>query len=195
MVGVATPLVLAFGTSVGLRLATLACLLIAAEGARRLALMWVGDPYAAVAAGLIYGLNGGVLPQVVSGYHLQMSYLTFPWLLYYLFRLERRAADGLWLGFWLAFSLLNGINYYTRLRRDDRRGRLDSRGPGAQRAARARFLSHAALALGTFLALAGWRVATTGWVYRDFPRHLGWSYDQTIWTFGHLTRSTRGERV
>ena len=41
---VATPLVLAFGTSVGLRLATLACLLIAAEGARRLALMWVGRP-------------------------------------------------------------------------------------------------------------------------------------------------------
>ena len=79
VVGVATPLVLAFGTSVGLRLATLACLLIAAEGARRLALLWVGDPYAAVAAGLIYGLNGGVLVQVVAGYHLPMSYLTFPW--------------------------------------------------------------------------------------------------------------------
>ena len=62
-----------------------------------------------------------------------------------------------------------------------------SRGPGARRAAHERFLVHAALALGTFLALAGWRVATTGWVYRDFPRHLRWSYDQTIWTFGHLT--------
>ena len=83
VIGVATPLVLALGTSVGMRLAQLVCLLIAMEGGRRLAWLWFREPLAAVAAGLIFGINGAVLTQAVYGYHLPMSYCLFPWLIYH----------------------------------------------------------------------------------------------------------------
>ena len=63
VVGVATPLVLALGTSVGMRLATLVCLLIAIEGGRRLAWLWLGEPLAAVAAG--WPLASGFEPMTV----------------------------------------------------------------------------------------------------------------------------------
>jgi len=72
--GVATPLVLALGTSVGMRIAQLVCLLIAMEGARRLAWLWFGEPLAAVAAGLIYGINGAVLSVGVANYNMPMSF-------------------------------------------------------------------------------------------------------------------------
>jgi hypothetical protein len=182
VLGIATPLVLALGTSVGMRLAVLACLLIAIEGARRLAWLWFREPRAAVAAGLIYGINGGVLSLSVSGYFLPMSFCSFPWLLYYVFRLDRRPADGAFLGFWLAFNVLNGIYYYSVysvmilaivwLRGIRARSGL----------ARTRFLVHTALAAGVLLALAGWRLATTALVYRDFPRHFRSAHDLTPWT-------------
>ncbi len=182
VISVAMPLILAFGTSVGMRLATLVCFLLACEGARRLAMMWTADPYAAVAAGLIYGLNGGVLVASVAAYHLTMCYCALPWLIYYTFRLGRGTSDALWLGFWLAFNILNGIQYFSvyavmivsvlwSRAALVREGRL-----------RSRFLMHTALALGTFLALAGWRLATTGLVYGDFPRHLPSGQDESFWT-------------
>ena len=170
VVGIATPLVLAFGTSVGMRIAQLACLLIAMEGTRRLALLWCGDQLAAVAASLIYGINGAVISLAVCGYHLPMSFCSFPWLLYYVFRLDRRRSDGVFLGVWLAFNILNGINYYNVY------ALLIVavvwlRGVRARSgAARLRFLGHTWLASGVLLALAGWRLATTGLVYRDYPR-------------------------
>lgn len=177
VVGVATPLVLAFGTSAGMRLAAIACLMIATEGARRLAQAWLQEPVAAIAAGLIYGLNGAVLLQTVAGYHLPMSYCAFPWLLHHAFRLGRAPAQGVWLGFWLAFNVLNGINYFSVyavliLAVVWLRAARVCPGPS-----RARFLSHTALAIGVMLALAGWRLATTGLVYRDFPRPYtsGWA--------------------
>jgi hypothetical protein len=182
VVGVATPLVLAFGTSVGCRLAAIACLLIATEGARRLARLWLGDPTASVAAALIYGINGGCLVQVVAGYQMPMSYAAFPWILYQIARLERRRADGIWLGAWLAFDVLNGISYYS----------IYAMMVGAVawlRAARARvgtdryrFFTHSALALGVFLALSGWRLSTTVFVMRDFPRHHQTFWSETLWT-------------
>lgn len=177
VVGVATPLVLVFGTTVGMRLATVVCFAIAAEGARRLALRWIGEPKAAVLAGFIYALNGGVLVAAVAAYHLSMCYGALPWLLLCAFELgeSRRAAVGL--GFWMAFNLLNGIQYFSVynvlvtavvwLRACwVRRGSV-----------RRGYLGRTVLALGVFLALAGWRIATTGLVYRDFPRHLtsGWA--------------------
>ena len=180
--GIATPLVLALGTSVGMRIAQLGCLLIAIEGARRLALLWFGEPLAAAAAGLIYGINGAVLSQAVCGYHLTMSYCSFPWILYYAFRLDRRRSDGAWLGFWLAFNVLNGINYYNvyailiaaivwlRAIRV-RVGR-----------ARSRYLIHTLLAVSVLLTLAGWRLATTGLVYRDFPRPYHTRFDLSPWS-------------
>ena len=182
--GVAMPLVLLFGTLVGMRLATLVCFLLAFEGTRRLARLWLGDPVAAAFAALIYALNGGVLVAAVAAYHVSMCYPALPWMLYTVFRLERRPRDGLWLGFWAAFNLLNGIQYFTvytvlivavvwlrRLAVLCVTRRADLR----------RFLAHSSLALGVFLGLAGWRLATTGLVYRDFPRVYYSGYDETPW--------------
>ncbi len=45
-VSIATPLVLALGTSIGLRLAAILCLLLAVEGTYRLALLWLREPWA-----------------------------------------------------------------------------------------------------------------------------------------------------
>jgi hypothetical protein len=180
--GVSAPLVLAFGTSVGMRLAQLACLLIAMEGARRLARFWFRDGLAAVAAGLIYGINGAVLSQALCGYHLPMSYCSFPWLLYYAFRLDRRRWDGAMLGFWLAFNVLNGIYYYT-VYAVTILGVVWLRAIRARSgASRWRYLIHTFLAAGVFLALAGWRLATTGLVYRDFPRPYQSAHDLTPWS-------------
>jgi hypothetical protein len=182
VIGVATPLVLLFGTSAGMRFAQLACLLIAIEGARRLAWLWLREPLAALAAGLVYGINGGVLSLAVAGYYLPMSFCSFPWLLYHAFQLERRRADGALLGLWLAFTALNGIHYFTVysllilavvwLRGLRARSGL----------AGARFLLHSVLASGVFLALAGWRLATTCLVYRDFPRLFRSGHDLAPWS-------------
>lgn len=181
--GVAMPLVLAFGTSVGMRLATLACFLLAFEGVRRLSRSWLGDPVAATLAAAIYALNGGVSVMAVAGYHLSMCYPALPWMLHYTLRLDRRRADGLWLGAWAAFNVLNGIQYFT-VYAALIVGAFWSRQLIARLGSRAeltRFLGHSALALGAFLALAGWRLATTGLVYRDFPRAYRSGYDETPW--------------
>ena len=180
--GVAMPLVLAFGTSVGLRLATLVCFLLAVEGTRRLARLWLGDPYSAALAGLIYGLNGGVLVASVAAYHVSMCYPALPWMLYHIFRLERRASDGVWLGVWAAFNVLNGIQYftvYTLLIAGVAWLRALLMQSGANRP---RLLAHTSLAAGTFLALSGWRLATTALVYRDFPRAYATAFAETPWS-------------
>jgi hypothetical protein len=187
VIGVAMPLSLAFGTSVGMRLATIVCFLLAAEGARRLARLWLEDPFAAACAGLIYAVNGGVLVAAVAAYHVSMCYSALPWMLYHIFQLERKPTAGLWIGFWTAFLLLNGIQYFTvytmliagvvwiRALRT-RKGRD-----------RRRLLVHTVLALGTFLTLAGWRLATTGLVYRDFPRPYSTLFSESPWSMlGHL---------
>ena len=49
-VSIATPLVLGLGTTIGLRLSTILCLLIAVEGAYRLASLWFREPFSAAAA-------------------------------------------------------------------------------------------------------------------------------------------------
>src|SRR5207248_4815317 len=99
---VATPLVLLLGTATGLRIATVICLMVAAEGARRLAWYWIGDPWAAVVAGLVYGINGGVLVYTVAGHFIPMSYCALPRLVGSAFRVGERLREGLWLGFWTA---------------------------------------------------------------------------------------------
>src|SRR5258707_5107127 len=71
-VSIATPLVLALGTSIGLRISAILCLLIAVEGAYRLAWLWFREPWSAAAAALIYGLNGGVAVNTAQGYIIAM---------------------------------------------------------------------------------------------------------------------------
>ncbi|HZW31528.1 MAG TPA: hypothetical protein VFF52_12525, partial [Isosphaeraceae bacterium] len=109
----ATPLVLSLGTTVGLRLAAILCLMIAVEGSYRLARLWLGESWSAACAALVYGLNGGVIVNTAQGYVLAMSYCSLPWLAYHTFRLGERCTAGLWLGFWMAFAVLNGIQYLT----------------------------------------------------------------------------------
>jgi len=186
-VSIATPLVLSLGTAIGLRVAAILCLLIAVEGAYRLASLWLGEPWAAAAVGLVYGLNGAVITDTSQGYILAMSYCSVPWLVYHAFRIGDRFLDGLALGFWLAFAVLNGIHYLTlyggvltmlvwmrALRVGPRR-------------VRSRVLVHAVAALGLCLALCGWRLATALLVMRDDQREQVTRWDESPWAaFGYL---------
>ncbi len=170
--GVAMPLVLAFGTLKGLQLAIVAGFLLAAEGTRRLAGLWLRDPIAGAAAGLIYAINGGVIMSSSAAYDIPMGYAVLPWMLYYVFQLDRRPWAGVGLGFWAAFNVLNGIAYFTvyvvliaavvwlRVLR------------AREGIARRRVFVNTILALGVSLALAGWRIATTLLVGLDYPRVL-----------------------
>ncbi len=178
--GIAMPFILAFGSTAGMGIGTVLCFALAAEGARRLGRLWLGDPMAAFAVGVIYAINGAVLVAAVAAYHVSMCYPALPWMLYHIFRMHRNLASGAWLGFWAAFSLLNGIQYFTvymaliagtvwlraaRVRTGEDRRRL---------------LVATGLAFGVFLALSGWRLATTGVVYRDFPRPWPTGVDESL---------------
>lgn len=179
LVSIATPLVLICGTSVGLRLATVLMLVLAVEGARRLAEDCVEDPWAAALAGLVYGLNGGVLVETVGGYFIPMSYATLPWLIRGVIGLERSVGRGLALGGWGAFIALNGLHYlsiYGLILAGLiwlRSARL------LDLAGRRRLLAHSLVALGLALALSGWRLGTMAGVMGDFPRVLRPGGDET----------------
>ena len=64
-------------------------------------------------AGLIYAINGAVMVATVAAYHVAMCYPALPWLLLCTFELGRRRSAAFGLGFWLAFNVLNGIQYFT----------------------------------------------------------------------------------
>jgi hypothetical protein len=179
-VSLATPLVLALGTSIGLRIAAVLCLMIAVEGAYRLGLLWLREPWSSAVVALLYCLNGGVIINTAQGYVLAMSYCSVPWLAYHAFRIDRGFSDGLWLGFWLAFSVLNGIQYLTffggmfaalvwlRV--------LRLQPPGG----RARLWGHTLASLGAFLALCGWRLAPVLFVLLDDKRERVTYWDESI---------------
>lgn len=180
LVSIATPLVLLLGTSTGLHLATVINLMIAVEGTRRLAWIWFREPWAAAAAALIYGINGGVLVYTVAGYFIPMSYCALPWLILSAFRVGGRLRDGLWLGFWAAFNVLSGIQYpsiYGLLIA----GLVWIRAFRVQpKPLRGRLLWHTVAALGVGLALSGWRLATTMLVLADFPRKWQSPFDASV---------------
>jgi hypothetical protein len=159
-VSMATPLVLAFGTTTGLGLSAILCLLLAVEGAYRLGRLWFRDPWAAAAVAVVYGLNGGVIVDTSLGYVLAMSYCSVPWLAYFAFRIGRSFSDGLWLGFWGAFVVMNGIQYISLYAAPVTAGiglRAFRVQPAGRRAA---LLLHALAAVGTSLLLCGWRLST-----------------------------------
>jgi hypothetical protein len=180
-VSIATPLVLSLGTSIGLRVSAILCLLIAVEGAYRLASLWLREPWASAGAALVYAVNGGVIIDTAQGYILAMSYCSVPWIAYHAFRIGDRLFDGLALGFWQAFAVLNGIQYLTlyggglTLVVWTRALRV---GPSA---IRARVVVHTVASLGLFLALCGWRLAPTLLVLLDDQRERVTIWDESPW--------------
>jgi hypothetical protein len=191
-VSMATPLILAFGTTTGVRLATVLCVGIAVEGAYRLAWLWLREPWAAAAAALVYGLNGAVSVSVATGYIIVMSYGSLPWLAYHAFRIGDGLAQGVWLGFWMAFTLLNGLQYVSLyaivLMMAIGVRALRVRPPGM----RIVLLRNVAAGVGCFLVIAGWRLATAFLVLRDDRREAMTIWDEPIAAIGRrlLVRPT-----
>ncbi len=181
-ISMATPLVLALGTTTGLGLSAILCLLIAVEGAYRLSWLWLRDPWASAATAVIYGLNGGVVIDTSLGYILAMSYCSVPWLAYFAFQIGRRFSDGLWLGFWMAFVVLNGIQYMSLYAAPltaaiwVRAFRVQ---PPGQRAA---LMLHTLAAGGVFLLLCGWRLCTVLWLLLEDQRERVTSWNETPFT-------------
>ncbi len=191
---IATPLVLMLGTTIGLRLATILWLLTAVEGTYRLAWLWFREPWAAAATALIYSLNGAVVITTSVGYVLAMSYCALPWLAYFAFRIGGRFHDGAWLGFWLAFVVINGIQYLSvyaailmtlicvrafRVQPADRRAPL---------------LLNAMAAIGVFFLLSGWRLITVLLVISEDKRERVTYWDESPFSVLHylLTRPAPG---
>ncbi len=169
-ISIATPLVLTLGTTIGLRLAAILWLLIAVEGTYRLAWFWFRDPWAASATALVYGLNGAVIVDSAGGYVLPMSYCSLPWLASFAYRIGWRFSSGVWLGFWLAFVVMNGIQYLSLYA-----GALTAliwwralRVEPPER--RVPLLLHTMAAIGVFFALSGWRLSTVLLVLADDKR-------------------------
>ncbi len=179
-VSMATPLVLAFGTTIGLRLATVLCVWIAVEGAYRLAWLWFREPWAAAAAALVYGLNGAVSVSIATSYVIAMSYCSLPWLAYHSFRLGGGFSQGLFLGFWMAFTLLNGLQYIS-LYAIAFAASVGMRAVRVQpQESRVALLRNAAAGLGCFLLMAGWRLATVYPVLRDDLREAMTLWDEPL---------------
>jgi hypothetical protein len=178
-ISMATPLVLAFGTTIGLRLSAILCMLIAVEGAYALARLWLRDPWASAAAAVIYGLNGSVILTTSLGYVQAMSYCSLPWLAYFAFRIGRQFSDGVWLGFWLAFAVLNGIQYLT-LYAFVLTAVIAVRAFRVQpRERRVSLLRQTMAAVGVWFLLSGWRLSTVLLVLLDDRRERVTYWDET----------------
>jgi hypothetical protein len=178
-VSIATPLVLTLGTTIGLRLSAILCLLIGVEGTYRLAWLWFREPWAAAATALIYGLNGAVIISTALGYVLAMSYCSLPWLAYFAFRIGRRLSDGLWLGFWLAFVVMNGIQYLS-LYAGGLTAIIWMRALRIQpQKLRVSLLLHTIAAVGVFFLVSGWRLSTVLLVLSEDKREHVTHWDET----------------
>jgi len=176
----ATPLVLALGTTTGLGVSAILCLMIAVEGAYRLGRLWFREPWAAAAVAVVYGLNGGVIVDTSLGYILAMSYCSVPWLAYFAFRIGRSLADGLWLGFWGAFVVMNGIQYMS-VYAAPLTAAIGLRALRVQPAGRrAALVLNAVAAAGMFLLLCGWRLSTVLLVLLEDRRERVTSWNESI---------------
>ena len=101
------------------------------------------------------------------GYVMAMSYCSVPWLALFAYRIGRRLSDGLWLGFWMGFMVMNGIQYMT-LYAIPFTAMIWFRSLRMQpRALRGKLLVHTLAALGVCLLIGGWRLYTVLLVLLD----------------------------
>jgi hypothetical protein len=179
-VSMATPLIVMMGTGIGLRIAAILCIGIAVEGAYHLAWLWLREPWGAAAAALVYGLNGAVPVNTVDGYIIAMSYGSLPWLAYHAFRIREGVSQGIGLGFWAAFAVINGLQYltiYAVLLTAAvwlRAVRVRPVGP------RLSVIWPTLAAAGTFLAMSGWRSATMLPVLLQDQRERVTAWDESL---------------
>lgn len=178
----ATVFVLLFGSSLGLRLAAIVYVMLAAEGARRLARIVLGDDMGASLAAVVYAMNGAAVAYLASGFFIPMSFAWLPWQLYCVLRLDADAAAGRWLGFWTSLALLSGVQYPTVY------GCLIIAvfwlprwfAPATNR----RVYGWNSLdAAAVVLLLCSWRLVPTLLLMRDFPRTWESLVDRDIWSW------------
>ncbi len=174
-VGLASPvtaLVLLLGTPTGLRWSVVLALMLAIEGARRLARLWLSDPWAVALAAAVYGWNGFILLTTVMAPPLTFAHPLLPWLLLYGFQIDRGLEPAIKLGAVAALGVLTVIQYPTAYAAIITAWVLVWGVLGRPRPDRPRQLALIAVAIGVFLTLAGWRLALTGHLMADFPRKL-----------------------
>ena len=180
-----TALVLPFGVPVGLRLAVALAMLMSVEGARRLARLWLADPWAVAVAAALYGWNGFIVIFTVVAPPLTLCHPFLPWLLLYAFQLDRGPRAAALLGVVAAVSILTVIQYPTVYGLMITAAVVACGFLGRPREDRRRYLTLLGLAAGVFLALAGWRLALTGHLMYDFPRRHDARVDYTPQMFLH----------
>ena len=174
LVSLDTLFVLPFGTEAGLKLSAVASLMLAVEGARRLARTWLVDPWGVALAAAVYGWNGAILIFTANGHALTNVHPFLPWMLYYAFRIDRGARPAAMLGAVQAASVLTVIQYPTAYDAILTGAVLCWGFLGTPRGDWIRYLARIGLAIGVFLTLAGWRLALSGFILRDYPRTM-WS--------------------
>ena len=187
LISLDTPLVLLFGTSAGIRLAAVGSMMLATEGARRLARLWLADPWAVALVAVVYSWNGAILLFTVSGHALTICYPFLPWMLVYAFQINRGARAAVLLGVASAASVLTVIQYPTAYAMLITAAVLGWGSLAEPVAARSRYASRVALAAGVFLALTGWRLVMTGRILLDFPRTIYSMVDVSIYGLLHAT--------
>ena len=185
IVSLDTLLVLPFGTETGLKLSAVASLMLATEGARRLARLWLADPWGVALAAAVYAWNGAIVIFTANGHALTNTHPFLPWLLYYAFKIGRGARPAAMLGGVQAASVLTVIQYPTAYDAIIVAFVLIWGLPGTPRGGRARYLGLMGVAAGVFLALAGWRLVLSGLVLRDYPRTISTIVDNSPWGLLH----------
>ncbi len=119
------------------------------------------------------------------GYILAMSYCSVPWLALFAFRIGRRFSDGLSLGFWMGFVVMNGIQYIS-LYAVPFTAMIWARAVRVQpREGRGRLILHTVAAVGTCLLICGWRLSTVLLVLLDDKRERVTFWDETPLTLLH----------
>ena len=171
LVSLDTLFVLPLGTEAGLRLATVAYMMLAVEGARRLARHLFADPWAVALVAAVYAWNGAIIIFTVNCHAIALCYPFIPWMLLYALKLDRGPGPAAGLGVASAASVLTVIQYPTAYAAMITAAVLAWGFLAQPRAARPRYLALVGLAAGVVLALAGYRLVLTGLVLRDYPRH------------------------